>query len=83
MMSNEQQAWMMIKWDELGDGKVSDEILRKWQDEWFQNRQNVIIMCMIDIHQDEMYRRGVCEHQDKYSRRNHGEHHMKDNINSK
>ena len=39
MMSDEQQAWMMIKWDELGDGEVSDEILRRWQDEWFQNRQ--------------------------------------------
>ena len=34
-------------------------------------------MCMIDINQDEMYRRGVCEHQDKYSRRNHGEHRIK------
>lgn len=39
MMNDEQQSWMMIKWDELGDGEVSDEILRKWQDEWFQNRQ--------------------------------------------
>ena len=27
------------KWDDFGDGPIRDEIFRKGQDEWFQNRQ--------------------------------------------
>ena len=39
MMSDDQKSWIRIQWDEFGDGHIRDEIFRKGQDEWFQNRQ--------------------------------------------
>ena len=38
-MSDNQKSWIKIQWDEFGDDHIRDEIFRKGQDEWFQNRQ--------------------------------------------
>ena len=39
MMGDWQKWWIRIQWDKSSDWHIRDEIFRKGQDEWFQNRQ--------------------------------------------